>query len=341
MKPTLDGKFPDIIPEETQGHDLMEDFVASTINQSSRFQNYNQDFNQDFGAYFENGTPNDLAIKIFSAKPNPLLPVKSNYLKSTDPFTENDSINKKISQIPFDDHLESRSQRNSPSFAQPELANANQKIEKSLEDSSAHLQTHFEQVQQLPVEITSKADNQTLKEIKVQFPSQSVNALGEFLEKQATQYVETKKTPKSQRDKEITAKRTQYTKNCAKQLLDKFPNYVKNTSKRDVRKVFKDNMSWKKLNLYLKGSLMIENFSTKELNKTFLEFLIMFDVDELNQSDTRDIITKWCHKIIVLQLKKLAVAIKEEMDLNPLQAVELSVTKGWPVVEINYRFTSI
>lgn len=134
----------------------------------------------------------------------------------------------------------------------------------------------------------------------------------------------------------LSCVRSNFTKNLPKKIGDQFADYLQEHYRMNISKIFKDKMSWKVLNSYLEGQKVLEEgkIDTKALIQAFIDFIVKYEMKNIDASRTRDDVSKSCYKVTILSLK--AAFEKLSTYVNLKQISSLSIAKSWPLLDIHY-----
>ena len=162
--------------------------------------------------------------------------------------------------------------------------------------------------------------------------------LDEALEEEANKKLTVKKnkrnkdTPSVSQLKKTSLVKSQFSRNFAKQCLDKFCDFMHEKKNLKINRQLKDKMSGKKFSKILKDGLRIEDMKF-DLNSDFLLFLEEFDINTIKRSKS-ELQTRYCHMIIAWQLKNVAQKIREEIATSSWGNYHLQLAHFWPEASI-------
>lgn len=134
----------------------------------------------------------------------------------------------------------------------------------------------------------------------------------------------------------LTHCRSKFTKNLPKKIGDQFADYLTEHYNVNMSKVFKDKMSWKVLNSYLEGQRFLEEkkLDTRTLIKAFINFIMTYNMKHIDESRTRDNVSKACYKLTILNLKVAFEKLSACVDVSKIKT--LSIARSWPKLDIHY-----
>ena len=198
------------------------------------------------------------------------------------------------------------------------IAPEDKKSAKLLEDVK-----HSFKYRQVNKETTSLAVN----------PSQDVlEALKKLVEHRAMSHMKEKDVKVS-----YSCVKSNFTKNLPKKIGDQFADYLKKHSHIDMSKALKDKMSWKVLNAYLddENPSKENTIGAKALIQLFIDFILTYDMNKIDESRTKDDVSKTCYKLAIMNLKAAFEELNRSVDCTKI--VSLSVVKSWPSLDIHFK----
>ena len=167
---------------------------------------------------------------------------------------------------------------------------------------------------------------------------ESKSKILELIKKIVLQNLKTKNENTSQEGKSsLPGTLSRYTKNLPKKLGDQFICYLKTTCSIDISSILRDKTSWKALNSLMgENAIAWENTSidSRVLMQKFIEFILQYDITNIDEARTRDEFTKLCYKLTVLSFKAAFHEILKSFNIEALSTI--SITKAWPNLEIQY-----
>lgn len=125
-----------------------------------------------------------------------------------------------------------------------------------------------------------------------------------------------------------------YNKNFQKKFGDLFCWYLRDGYKINVSTKFMDNMSWIRLNKYLRGDGKFGTLNQDTLNKFMIEFVLSSDRKKLNGNKIRDEICKFFYRARFVSLQKGMFAVKNLLD-SGFDLEYFQIVKSWPQVVIH------
>lgn len=131
--------------------------------------------------------------------------------------------------------------------------------------------------------------------------------------------------------------KSNFTKNLPKKIGDQFADYLKGNSHIDMSKALKDKMSWKVLNSYLDGQNNNSNntIGAKALIQLFINFMTRYDMSKIDESRTKDDVSKMCYKLAIMNLKVAFEELNRKVDIRKIET--LAIVKSWPLLDIHYK----
>lgn len=128
----------------------------------------------------------------------------------------------------------------------------------------------------------------------------------------------------------------QHLKNFSKKFGDQFISYLKVMHKIDVKKKWRDKLSWKILNSYLEGQESLEGFDTRTFITLFLNFVRDIDIEKFEKSRVHHTMVRICYKIMTGYLKSACELIRRYDAIYNFNFV--SIVKVWPQLEMSVRW---
>lgn len=142
-----------------------------------------------------------------------------------------------------------------------------------------------------------------------------------------------KKKPKAAKKRKPQAKYN-FFKNYPKFLGDKICDYLERVRNLDLKKYFKDRVSLKLLNTYLKAGIKEESLSKEFFNTEFLEFILGFDIN-LVETKIINESSRECYPMITQMFQELSRKVMETLFERKFTAYYLTINSIWPILNIS------
>jgi len=75
--------------------------------------------------------------------------------------------------------------------------------------------------------------------------------------------------------------------------------------------------------------------SAKALIQLFIDFMANYDMSKIDESRTKDDVSKMCYKLAIINLKVAFEQLGNKVDLKKIES--LSIVKSWPLLDIHYK----
>lgn len=145
--------------------------------------------------------------------------------------------------------------------------------------------------------------------------------------------LETKNTMKESSGDDSGLNKGAYNKNFQKKFGDLFCWFLRDQQKIKVSTKFMDNLSWARINKYLRGDAPFGEMDIGALNNFMIAFVISTDKEKFNGNKIRDEVCKLVYRTRFTALKKGMLEVKALLD-GGFELSYMQIVKCWPHVVI-------